>query len=112
MVEDAPILREVYAECLEAAGFSVSRAENGEEAMRQVKQLRPSTVVLDLLMPRLDGLDTLREIKAFDPSIRVVIVTGTVNQEIRAQAEAYGANGFLNKPIQPEALVATVKGLR
>jgi two-component system chemotaxis response regulator CheY len=63
-------------------------------------------------MPRLDGLDTLREIKAFDPSIRVVVVTGSANQEIRSQAEASGANAFLKKPVQPEVLVGTVKGLR
>jgi CheY-like chemotaxis protein len=108
VVDDTLGLREVYAGYLEQEGFTVALAANGVEAMLQIKRLRPSTVVLDLLMPRLSGLDTLEEIKAFDPGIRVVVVTGSKDAALREQAIALGANVFLKKPVKPEALISAV----
>jgi CheY-like chemotaxis protein len=109
VVENHAVLREVFAECLESHGFTVARAANGVEAMFQVRRLRPSTVVLDLLMPRQDGLETLREIRAFDASIRVVVVTGVSDAALITQAQALGANALLKKPVDPEALIAAVR---
>jgi CheY-like chemotaxis protein len=108
VVDDTLGLREVYAGYLEQEGFTVGLAANGVEAMLQVKRLRPSIVVLDLLMPRLDGLSTLEEIKAFDSSIRVVVVTGAKDAALREQAIALGANAFLKKPVKPEALISAI----
>ena len=108
VVDDTLGLREVYAGYLEQEGFTVGLAANGVEAMLQVKRLRPSIVVLDLLMPRLDGLSTLEEIKAFDSGIRVVVVTGAKDAALREQAIARGANAFLKKPVKPEALISAI----
>jgi CheY-like chemotaxis protein len=108
VVDDTLGLREVYAGYLEQEGFTVALAANGVEAMLQIRRLRPSTVVLDLLMPRLGGLGTLEEIKAFDPSIRVVVVTGSKDAALREQAIALGANVFLTKPVKPEALISAI----
>jgi CheY-like chemotaxis protein len=110
VVEDVPILREALAECLETQGFTVARAANGVEAMLQIRRLRPATVVLDLLLPRQDGFETLREIRAFDASIRVVIVTGASDAAIHTQVRALGATAVLRKPIMPETLIAAVRG--
>src|SRR3989454_404269 len=113
VVEDDPDLREIYAEYLEGKGFSVARAANGLEALLQIKRARPASVVLDLLMPRLGGLEALRRIKAFDPSIVVVVVTGARDPDLRLQALAVGASAVLDKPVTPQTLlVALTEGSR
>lgn len=108
VVDDTLGLREVYAGYLEHEGFTVALAANGVEAMLQIKRLRPSSVVLDLLMPRLGGLGTLEEIKAFDPGIRVVVVTGAKDATLREQALALGASAVLKKPVKPETLISAI----
>jgi CheY-like chemotaxis protein len=108
VVEDDPDLLEIYVTYLEGKGFSVARAANGLEALLQIKRLRPTSVVMDLLMPRLGGLEALRRIKAFDPSIRVVIVTGAEDPALPQQALALGASAVLKKPVEHEALLAAL----
>ena len=110
VVDDALLLREVYAGFLEEHGFTVARAADGVEALFQVKRLRPAAVVLDLRMPRVNGLEILAEIKAVDPSIRVVVVTGVKGPGLREQALALGASAFLEKPINREILVSALTG--
>ena len=105
VVEDDPELREIYAAYLEDEGFTVARAADGLEALLQIKRVRPASVVLDLLMPRLGGLDALRRIKAFDPSIRVVVVTGAEDPALPGQALALGARAILKKPVASETLL-------
>lgn len=104
VVEDDPDLREAYAVYLEGEGFSVARAANGLEALLQIKRARPTSVVLDLLTPRLGGLEALRRIKAFDSSIQVVVVTGAEDPAVTRQAQALGASAILQKPVAPEIL--------
>jgi CheY-like chemotaxis protein len=108
VVEDDADLREVYVTYLEGEGFSVAQAANGLEALLQIKRLRPTSVVMDLLMPRLGGLEALRQIKAFDPSIRVVVVTGAEDPALPRQALALGASAVLKKPVEHEALLAAL----
>src|SRR5207302_9975363 len=67
-------------------------AANGLEALLQVKRSRPAGVVLDLLMPRLGGLDALKRIRTFDPAIRIVVITGSPDPELVRQAKALGAD--------------------
>jgi DNA-binding NtrC family response regulator len=105
VVEDDPELRELYAAYLEDEGFTAARAADGLEALLQIKRVRPANVVLDLLMPRLGGLDALRRIKAFDPSIRVVVVTGAEDSALPGQALALGASAILKKPVAAETLL-------
>ena len=108
VVEDDADLRESYAEYLEAQGFTVVQAENGVEALEQIRSWRPTSLVLDLLMPRLGGLETLRRAKAFDPSIRVVVVTGAKDPAFRRRALALGASIVLEKPVALDTLLAAL----
>ena len=105
VVEDDPRLREIYAAYLEHEGFTVARAADGLKALLQIKRVRPASVVLALLMPRLGGLDALRRIEAFDPSIRVVVVTGAEDLDLQRQALVLGANAILKKPVAAETLL-------
>src|SRR5712691_5259769 len=106
VADDDPAIREVVSEYLSQRGFEVVEAGNGLEALLQVKHGRPSAVVIDLTMPRLGGLDTLKRIRAFDPSIVMVVVSAHAD-EFRQQALSLGAVAALAKPIDlPDLLRA------
>lgn len=99
LVDDDEALREVLSEYLATKGFEILHAEHGLETLLQVKHERPGLVVLDLGMPRLGGVDTLKCIRTFDASIKVVVVTGATDPQLREQALALGAVRILTKPI-------------
>src|SRR5437016_1982145 len=88
-------------------GFEVLTAGNGLEALLHVKRQRPAVVVLDLVMPRLGGLEALKRIRSFHPEAKVVIVSGRLDDEVRRQALALGVAGVLEKPVSlPDLLRA------
>jgi two-component system, sensor histidine kinase and response regulator len=99
IVDDEAELRAVFSEFLRDRGVDVIEAANGLEALLQVKRARPRAVVLDITMPRLGGLEALKHIRAFDPSITVIIVSGVVDDELERRARALGARSVLAKPI-------------
>lgn len=108
IVDDEPAVRELLTEYLVPHGFEILQAGNGLEALLQVKRRRPGAVLLDLMMPRLGGLDALKRIRAFDPSILVVVVTGFLEPDIHRQALALGAAAVLTKPIAADDLLAAL----
>jgi DNA-binding response OmpR family regulator len=110
VADDDPDVRELVAEYLEIHGFEVLQAANGLEALLQVKRMRPGAVVLDLQMPRLGGLDALRRIRAFDPTIAVVVATAETDADVHRQALAFGAVAVLVKPVAPADLLAALAG--
>jgi DNA-binding response OmpR family regulator len=106
--EDEPDLRETIAESLTLHGFDVVQAANGLEVLLHVKRSRPQVVVLDLHMPRLGGLEALRRIRSFDPSIRVVVVTAETDREVHRRALAGGVAAVLEKPLSVPQLRAAL----
>src|SRR6266571_1750425 len=104
VVDDDAEIRETVTEWLRLQGFEVSEASNGLEALLRVKRERPQLVVLDLSMPRLGGLDALRRIRVFDPSMSVVVVTGSDDPKLATEALRLGAARVLHKPIKLEKL--------
>src|SRR2546429_1579090 len=99
VVDDDPEARKVLKDFLRLRGLAVLEARNGLEALLSVKQHRPGVVVLDLNMPRLGGLETLKRIRPFDPTIRVAVVTEDPDAAVHQQARALGATVVLNKPV-------------
>lgn len=91
----------ILCEYLTLSGFEVRQAAHGLEALLVVKRDRPRLVLLDLHMPRLGGLDALRRIRVFDPTVKVVVVTGDSDPELQRQALALGAAQVLLKPMNP-----------
>jgi len=99
VVDDDPEARQVLRDFLRLRGLAVLEAQNGLEALLSVKQHRPGVVVLDLNMPRLGGLEALKRIRPFDPTIRVAVVTEDPDAAIHQQARALGATVVLIKPV-------------
>ena len=110
IADDDQDVREVLVESFRVAGFDVLEAKNGLEALLYVKRDRPDAVVLDLMMPRLGGVEALKRIHNFNPGIRVLVVTGAIDPELHRQATASGATGVFTKPVSAATLVAALTG--
>jgi DNA-binding response OmpR family regulator len=110
VVDDEPDVRELVGEFLRAEGFEVAEAANGLEALLQVKRVRPTAVLLDLMMPRLGGLEAIKRIRAFDQQIRILVITGVLDSELHRRARALGAVAVFTKPLEPARIVAVLRG--
>jgi CheY-like chemotaxis protein len=110
IADDDADVRKVLVESFRDAGFDVLQAANGLEALLCVKRDRPDAVVLDLMMPRLGGVEALKRIHAFNPGIRALVVTGALDAELHRQATLAGAAGVFAKPVSAATLVAALAG--
>jgi CheY-like chemotaxis protein len=113
VVDDEPNIVETLSFVLEMEGFRVATAEDGEQALAQVAALHPPVVVLDAMMPRRDGFDVCRTIKA-DPGlagVHVVMLTAMGQKADRERAIAAGADHFMTKPFDEEELLALLRRL-
>lgn len=98
VADDEPEIRSLLEDFLVGAGHRVITAANGLEALWAVKHQAPRVVLLDLAMPRLGGLDAIKHIQKFDPSIRIVVVTGQLTREAAVKLRGLGI------PIVPKPL--------
>jgi DNA-binding NtrC family response regulator len=107
IVDDDAELRAVFSEYIRLQGFHVLEAKDGLEALLLIKRNRPQAIILDLAMPRLGGIDALKRIVKFDPTIRVVAVTGQTDTDLHRQASVLGVRAILAKPVAlPDLLSA------
>jgi DNA-binding response OmpR family regulator len=104
VVEDEPNVRLVFRTALESAGYEVDEAEDGESALRRLDESPCDLVLLDLLMPRVGGMEVLRRLRDGGDDVPVVIVTahGTIPDAVLAMK--LGAIDFVTKPLTPDAL--------
>lgn len=113
VVDDEPAIRETLSFILEMEGFSVAVAADGEEALAKVREVKPSVVLLDVMMPKKDGYRVCQEIKA-DPqtaSTKVIILTAMGQAADRARALAAGADAYVSKPFDEDGLIALLRGM-
>jgi two-component system response regulator HydG len=108
VVDDDSDLRLSVASALSEGNYSVDQATNGEEAVNRVRAGRYNLVLLDVNMPQMTGLEALREIKAHDPSIIVIVLTAFSNVRDAVDATRNGAYNYLEKPIKADNLVYMV----
>ena len=104
IVDDEPSLRKYLQTSLELDSYQVSTAATGEEAVDKVRQKPPDVVLLDLVMPGWDGLETLKRIRKASPLSRVVMISCVRDTRKVAQAMRLGAQDYLSKPIQKEEM--------
>lgn len=108
VVDDEPKLRHIVQEFLELHGFTVLAAASGEEALERVRHDTPQVVLLDIKMSGMDGLVTLKKLKAFQPATTVIMITGLEEEQLMEQAFALGAADYITKPFNFEYLEATL----
>jgi DNA-binding NtrC family response regulator len=108
IIDDDESIRKVLGYILEDAGYVVGRAATADEGLRAVVDVRPDVVLSDIKMPGKDGIELLKEIKAFDDSIPVIILTAFGSVETAVEAMKQGAEDYLTKPISRDELTLTV----
>jgi len=114
VVDDEPSVLESLRKLLVAAGYEVQVAENGVVALTQFQANPARVVILDLVMPEKEGLETLRELRRFDPAPKIIAMSGGgyANAETYLQmAGCLGADATLAKPFSKTELLTTLEGL-
>ncbi len=113
VVEDYQDAREMYAAYLQFSGFDVAEAGNGIEAVEKTTELLPDIVLMDLALPRMDGWEATRRLKADARTrhIPVVALTGHALAGHADGAREAGCDAFVTKPCLPDALVAEIRRL-
>jgi len=111
LVDDEEAITAQLAPFLERASFTVEVAGDGEEALRRVADFAPDLIVLDVLMPRLDGRETLRRLRQAKDWTPVILLTQVGSPAERAMALEEGADDYLNKPFEPYELIARIRAV-
>lgn len=107
IVDDEPSIRDSLSLLLKG-NFEVQVAENGAEALKLVENSRPDLILLDVIMPKLDGVQTLRELRSRQIQVPVVMLTATTTVRTAVEAMKCGAVDYLNKPFDIEQLTALI----
>ncbi|MDA0372741.1 MAG: response regulator [Planctomycetota bacterium] len=111
IIEDEKLIIVSTQMVLEAAGFRVESAVNGEEGIQKAKSLRPDLVLLDIMMPGIDGWETLTRLKR-DPEtsgIPVIIFTAREHARGHQKSSEMGAADYFRKPFEPDELIELVE---
>lgn len=111
LVDDEQAITENLAPFLERAGFDVQVAGDGQAALGKVEDFGPDLIILDVLMPRMDGREALRRLRRNDNWTPVILLTQVGEAVERAMALEEGADDYLNKPFDPHELVARIRAV-
>lgn len=111
VIDDSEFVRQFLADCLGDAGHEVELAEDGRAGLAAFRAKAPDCILLDVLMPDIDGIEVLRQIRAESESIPVMLMTGDDPGWARRTCEEYGANGFLSKAFYADKVVESVEEL-
>ena len=111
LVDDNQAITTHLAPFLERSGFAVAVAAGGEAALQRVAQFGPDLIVLDVLVPRLDGREVLRRLRRAEDWTPVILLTQVGSPAERAIALEEGADDYLNKPFEPFELVARIRAV-
>ncbi|MFQ5515262.1 MAG: sigma-54-dependent transcriptional regulator, partial [Myxococcota bacterium] len=104
IVDDDPAAREWLVCFGESLGYEVAQEESGEQALERFERERPDLVTLDLLLPGMDGLETLKRMRSIDARVPVIILSGHGETAVIVEVLRAGAAEFLRKPFHPEEL--------
>ena len=113
VADDDPVLIKYLSILLEKNDYQYTTATNGREAIEKVKTYRPDLILLDVMMPEMDGLEVCKKLKD-DPSthqIPIIVMTGSIDRELRVKGLSAGANDFLTKPIDRPELIVRIRNL-
>jgi DNA-binding NtrC family response regulator len=109
LVDDEPHFVKLLAERLEGRGCNVETAGGGPEAIDKVKGEPYDAIILDLLMPDMDGLETLKQLKEINPDLQVILLTGHGTIDKGVEAMKLGAMDFVEKPADFKELLEKIK---
>ncbi|WP_055668157.1 response regulator [Desnuesiella massiliensis] len=110
IVDDAAFMRMMIKDILEKNGFEVvGEASNGIKAVEMYKKDKPDIVTMDITMPDMDGIEAVKQIKAFDPAAKVIMCSAMGQQTMVMDAIRAGARDFIVKPFQADRVLEAIK---
>ena len=110
IVDDLSFIKLLIRDTLEKTGFEVvGEASNGLEAIDLYKKIHPDVVLMDITMPRMDGIQALQEIVKYDKNAKVIMCSALGQQKLIIQSIQYGAKDFIVKPFKQERIVGAIK---
>ena len=110
VVDDEPRIAEIARDYLERAGFRVTTVASGADALASFRARRPDLIVLDLGLPRMDGLDVARTIRQ-QSNVPIIMLTARVDEQDKLAGLEIGADDYVTKPFSPKELVARVRAV-
>jgi len=108
IVDDEPQIVEICRDYLKAAGYDIVTASNGSKGLTLARREKPDLIVLDLMMPEMDGLDVCREIRR-ESNVPIIMLTARVEETDKLIGLELGADDYITKPFSPRELVARVR---
>jgi DNA-binding response OmpR family regulator len=111
LVDDETAITDNLSPFLERAGFAVNVAGDGMQALTQISRTRPDLIILDVLMPKMDGRQLLRQLRQGDNWTPIILLTQVGESFERAMALEEGADDYINKPFDPRELVARIRSV-
>ena len=112
IVDDAAFMRVSIKNMLTKNGYEViGEAENGKVALQKYQDLTPDVVTMDITMPEMDGLTSLKKILALDPGANIVMISAMGQESMVREAVLAGAKGFIVKPFKEDVIIAAFNNL-
>lgn len=112
LVDDDLTLLEMYEDRLKAEGFTIVQAKNGEEALNKAREVKPALVILDVMMPKVNGFDVLKNLRGDQEfkDIPIIMLTALIQDVDRAQGKKLGATDYIVKSeTMPGEVIAKIK---
>lgn len=104
VIDDQPGIRRLLTEVLQDEGYEVATAENGYDGLQAAKEIQPAVILMDMKMPGMDGIETLKELKQLGQQDKVIMMTAYGELETVNQARELGAYDYITKPFDIIAL--------
>ena len=111
IVDDDPNIRELVSVLLKNEGFTVCEAKDGRDALQQITTTNPNLVILDIMMPGMDGYELCRNLRAFYQNIPILMLTAKAELPSKVKGFELGADDYLTKPFEGVELIMRVKAL-
>ena len=109
VTEDSLVMGKIISKALEKSGFEIERATDGQDAVDKYKSFKPDLTIMDLVMPKMGGLDAIIEIQNSDPEAKFIVFTSTSRRDEIVTAQSLNVISYLVKPLEMEDLLAKVQ---
>lgn len=112
VVDDSRTTRSYVRSVLENDAYLVTEAENGLLAVESIQNKRPDILLIDMLMPEMDGIEVMEKLNELDIKIPTVVLTADIQEQVKEECFELGAKAFLNKPATEIEILETVRNLK
>ena len=111
VVDDSNLNRQVLVEFLQTKDFDIIEAVDGKQGIEYIQTYKPDVVLLDLIMPVMDGFETMDNLRKMGISIPIIVITAYIKENTYVRCKELGAAGFLNKPVKMHELYNIISGI-